>query len=475
MTIPFAGTISVDSVSFTGPSGKNFIISTAHPNNAAIRDKIKSISTALAAGALKKVASIHAELEILADVPMFIERESSGRVVVKNNTLIFDGELIHNSLSRRILWGLSEGFDMGSYIMFLENLMENPSKQSIDELFDFLEACNMGITDDGHFLAYKRVRPNLTDIRTGTFDNSPGCKPTMPRNKVDDRRTNECSSGLHFCSFTYLPNFASAEGNRVVILKINPKDVVSIPQDYAHAKGRCSTYEVVGEYTGADLHDILSTNPVWKQQPVRDKFGLDGAYEYTASAAQPRHSEIVPSTLHESDTHYHLAFVHKGASFSVIETEDSLRVTANDNDIKFDGTFEIDVAFSYNDVKYAVTFDDGMGQAEVVATEPLDTVYPEKNPDGSINGWVGNSWVPVIDAHGHSVVADVIQPKEKSSFITALGYDTGTLTLRVEVRGDIVYEYVNVPLAEYTAFAAAESLGTYFNAHVKGFYHQTSP
>jgi hypothetical protein len=36
-------------------------------------------------------------------------------------------------------------------------------------------------------------------------------------------------------------------GERIVILKINPRDVVSIPTDYNNSKGRACRYEIIGE------------------------------------------------------------------------------------------------------------------------------------------------------------------------------------------------------------------------------------
>jgi hypothetical protein len=66
----------------------------------------------------------------------------------------------------------------------------------------------------------------------------------MPRNKVDDNQNNTCSYGLHFCSEGYLKHFGGA---RTVIVKINPRDVVSIPNDYNQTKGRTCRYEVIGE------------------------------------------------------------------------------------------------------------------------------------------------------------------------------------------------------------------------------------
>ena len=66
----------------------------------------------------------------------------------------------------------------------------------------------------------------------------------MERYDVDDNRDNTCSTGLHFCSKDYLNSFGGA---RTVIVKINPRDVVSIPSDYNQTKGRACRYEVVGE------------------------------------------------------------------------------------------------------------------------------------------------------------------------------------------------------------------------------------
>jgi hypothetical protein len=111
-----------------------------------------------------------------------------------------------------------------------------------------LEKGGMPITPDGYFLAYKKVRANYKDCHSGTMDNSVGKTVSMERNAVDDNRENECSHGLHFCSESYLSQFG---GDRIMILKINPRDVVSIPKDYQNAKGRACSYEVIGELEGS--------------------------------------------------------------------------------------------------------------------------------------------------------------------------------------------------------------------------------
>lgn len=177
------------------------------------------------------------------------------RVSVEHGVVKMNNEPVHGSLATRIAEMVREGFDVEPMCRFYENLMDNPSKQSIDELYMFLEQNSLPITDDGYFLAYKRVREDFTDVHSGKFDNSPGSEPSMERNEVDDRRNVTCSQGLHFCSADYLPSFS---GSRCVILKINPADVVSIPEDYNNAKGRCCRYLVVDEWP--DWQDAIAQN-----------------------------------------------------------------------------------------------------------------------------------------------------------------------------------------------------------------------
>jgi hypothetical protein len=98
------------------------------------------------------------------------------------------------------------------------------------------------------------------DRHTKTIDNSVGQVVSMPRYKVDDNRNNTCSSGLHFCSLSYLKN-CFGFGDNVVILKINPRDVVSIPSDYNNSKGRCCLYEVIGVLENKE-EDILKEEVV---------------------------------------------------------------------------------------------------------------------------------------------------------------------------------------------------------------------
>lgn len=200
----------------------------------------KEVITALKSGDLKKLAKV-------IDVRKAISVRTQGKVTVDGNGVFYDGQPVHSALASRIVEMLREGFNVTPFTKFMENLMANPSKRAVDELYSFLEACNLPITADGHFLAYKRVRNDYKDIHSGTMDNSVGKVLSMARNKVDEDKNRTCSAGLHFCSKTYLPHFGAGSGSRVVVVKINPADVVAIPADYNNAKGRTCRYEVVDE------------------------------------------------------------------------------------------------------------------------------------------------------------------------------------------------------------------------------------
>jgi hypothetical protein len=167
-----------------------------------------------------------------------------GNVSIQGDKLFWKGAEFNGTLATRMITMLQEGFSIEPMVLFMENLMQNPSKRAVDELYGFLEKNNLPLTSDGHFLAYKKVRANFLDVHSGTMDNSVGRVVEMERNRVDDNKDNTCSTGLHFCGMSYLNHFG---GERTVIVKVNPADVVSIPSDYNGAKGRACRYEVIGE------------------------------------------------------------------------------------------------------------------------------------------------------------------------------------------------------------------------------------
>jgi hypothetical protein len=171
------------------------------------------------------------------------------KITKKNGRYLYKGKELHNTLVTRIKDTKQAGYRFDYLELFIENLFQNPSMTSRESLYDFLEHKDMPITDDGCFLAYKAVRKNYTDKYTGSFDNTPGAVIECDRGDVDDDRSRHCSYGFHVGSIDYVRSYASSYNDRIVVCKVNPKDVVAVPTDNKCQKCRVCRYEVVGELT----------------------------------------------------------------------------------------------------------------------------------------------------------------------------------------------------------------------------------
>lgn len=199
-------------------------------------------------------------LEELCSVEVAARNYTSGHdnVEVKWGQVFYKGSPVHNTLTEKLLGLMDLLLDVTPWVRFLENLMENPSYRSRESLYDFLEHFNAPITPDGCFIAFKRVREDFKDIHSGKFDNSPGTVVTMQRSQVDDDNQRTCSAGLHVCADEYLKGYATGSGYRTVAVKVNPRDVVSVPYDYNFSKMRTCAYEVLNEVEARDIEDLLT-------------------------------------------------------------------------------------------------------------------------------------------------------------------------------------------------------------------------
>lgn len=221
-------------------------------------------------------------LRDLVDLPQPLKAYTggSGKVEVIGGEVLYDGEPLHNSLTDRILSLMEGGFPFKPMLRFLENLMENPSMQSVRELYDFLEHKNMPITEDGHFLCYKGTRKDGTDRHSGTVMNGIGDVISMPRNQVDDDRKKHCSYGYHVGTMDYVRSFCT---ERVIICKVNPRDAVSVPSDHSCQKLRVCRYEIIDLYDGeldeAPVYTSDGSSPMtaWPE----DEYFEDEDYEFS--------------------------------------------------------------------------------------------------------------------------------------------------------------------------------------------------
>jgi hypothetical protein len=199
------------------------------------------------------------EIPALVSATKRIEQFSHGKFVVDNGRILVNGIEAPPVLGKKIIAFSNEGLPFEPLVKFAAKLQNNPSYRAVQELFTFLEKNDHPITEDGNFIAYKRVRGNFKDIHSNTFDNSPGATPFVPRNEVDEDCNRTCSKGLHVANWEYAhTQFASSDPKTdiMVEVEVNPADVVAIPVDYNNAKMRVCSYKVLGVVNSEHSSDI---------------------------------------------------------------------------------------------------------------------------------------------------------------------------------------------------------------------------
>lgn len=224
------------------------------------------------------------ELLALMDLKTAVENYTVGRLSVCPSGVTYAGRPLHTIDAERVLAFMKDGLSYKPIANYIERKMKNPSARAIQEMYNFLEHKGMPLTIRGTFLAYKGVTMDFWSIRgnketvvvqgrvdeQGRILNEPGTVVEVERSSVDDNYHNGCSFGLHAGSLSY----ARGWGQRVVIVEIDPADVVSVPDDCSCQKLRCCKYTVIGEYTGP-LPDTLCTDYEDDDEGVCHQCGAD--------------------------------------------------------------------------------------------------------------------------------------------------------------------------------------------------------
>ena len=158
---------------------------------------------------------------------------NDGRLSIDGGVVFLDDNPVEGSLVNRLIEMLQKAEDVKPIAQFIANVYDNPNYNVSDEAYSFVVDDDLPITSDGQLLVYQRVRRNWTDIDTSTLDLSIG---TISENVE-----------LTFCGQERLDYFFMdwEGGYRTIVIKINPRDIISVPTE--HAQGKCSRYEVVGE------------------------------------------------------------------------------------------------------------------------------------------------------------------------------------------------------------------------------------
>lgn len=158
-----------------------------------------------------------------------------------DDQLFYKGELLPDGLAQRVLAFAKDDLPFDYLIKFFEKLKDNPSYNSRQMLYKFLEHNGHPITPEGNFIAYRGVTHDFKDVHTKTFDNSVGSICEMNRDLVDDNPNNTCSAGLHVACYDYANSF----GHTLVEVEVDPRDVVCVPTDYNGTKMRTCRFKVL--------------------------------------------------------------------------------------------------------------------------------------------------------------------------------------------------------------------------------------
>lgn len=206
----------------------------------------------------------------------FYSKDQNTKLTVCGDSVLLNGTRLNPALEDRLMAIYKEGGILGPIVNFLARVKKNPSATSQRELYLFLEGNSLPLTPDGYFMAYKSVRrwndPTVTEddsgrpfadgdwqsIGTNHENGLPtrlrvGDRLEMNRGDVDDNRENTCSFGYHFASLHYAKTWSRWDA--ILLMKIDPADVVSIPSDYNNQKGRTCAYTVDSVYVATDQGD----------------------------------------------------------------------------------------------------------------------------------------------------------------------------------------------------------------------------
>ena len=192
----------------------------------------------------------------------------SERVAVSGDDILVDGDPIKDVIVDHILSALSEGADVQASVNFLELLFTNTDEHTRNNAYRWLDATGgFTIDEDGYIIGYKGLtrdggsihkgpaRVNGAEVN-GSVPNAPGSVIEMQRSKVEHNPARACASGLHVGTWEYASDFGQGI---VAKVRVNPRDIVSVPTDCGGQKMRVSRYEVI-EYVNEAHEEAVVPN-----------------------------------------------------------------------------------------------------------------------------------------------------------------------------------------------------------------------
>ena len=180
-------------------------------------------------------------------VDLWLDAYPDGSVQFDGMIFCIDKKPLPVDLSDRVLELANAGLRPDSLVNFWRRLQHNPSWKCTQNLFKFLNLHKIPLDNDGFIVGYKAIRRDRTDIHSGKIKYDVGDTVTEPRNYVCDDTSVGCSTGLHVGSADYALQFGGTDSIKI-LCRVDPADVVSIPDDCNFSKLRTCKLVVIRDW-----------------------------------------------------------------------------------------------------------------------------------------------------------------------------------------------------------------------------------
>lgn len=233
-------------------------------------------------------------LEDLFDMAKAVTRNFqrvSDRVALAGGRVLFDGDEVENAVTKQILRFVEEGVEPEKYLAlvnFMEKVETNPEAHSREQLYEWLDRNDFAIDEDGDIIGYKSVRKTETpgvfqsmtagtafvngEEKVGNIPQSVGDVVEMPRSSVAWNPQQGCAQGLHVANYSYATTWASYD--YLLRVKVNPRDVVSVPTESSFSKVRVCRYQIV------EVNSDKMTSPIYASPAFDEDEDEDDYYRY---------------------------------------------------------------------------------------------------------------------------------------------------------------------------------------------------
>lgn len=288
--------------------------------------------------------------------------------------------------------------DWLALINFTELLYDNVDSYVREQLYGWLmyqvKNGRLTLTPEGKFLGYKGCmyeNENIVSIHSGPgivngeatnghLINNPGTVIEMARDSVDSDPNSACSTGLHVGSFDYAQGFSQGA---IVLVEVDPRDVVSVPVDSNNQKIRACKYRVIRE-----VEDELTEFSV---DFTEDELSKDDLIENELSTSDDEVENVYynyfESCLANDKTIEELLYMNADCETSLYKNvkvkevnDDRILVTVDGNKFR---TFVFKGILSVKGLEGTLSVDNDMNELDL---EPGDVIsYLEyKKVDGSV-------------------------------------------------------------------------------------------